>query len=253
MENQGWIKLHRRILDNPISRKPNYSWLWIILLLKANHETTSFIWNNKKQDCKRGQLLTGRKQLSNESGISEGTIETILNYLETQQQIQQQKTSKFRLITILNYEEYQGDKQQFQQQTDNKLTTKKQQTDTNNNDKNVNNEKKDIAEASSALKPIPNLLEDKQEHIKIIGLFALKNGITFLNREQQQSFIRRYLRSASDIKSYPLEKIASVMDWLNLNADYKWTLETVGKTIDFDLKTLTKKTQSDEDWFKTIK
>jgi uncharacterized protein YdaU (DUF1376 family) len=110
-----------------------------------------------------------------------------------------------------------------------------------------------IAETSSALEIIPNLLEDKQQHIKIIGLFALKNSITFTSLEQQRSFIRRYLRPASDLKSYPIEKISAVMDWLNTNADYKWTLETVGKTIDFDLKTLTNKTQSDDDWFKKLK
>jgi hypothetical protein len=233
----GWVKLHRKILDNPICRKPNYSWLWVVLLLKANHKEHSFIWNNEKQICKKGQLLTGRKELSNETGIKEGTIETILNYFESQHQIQQQKTTKFRLISVLNWEEYQDIQQEFQQQTDNKLTTNRQQNDTNNNDKNNKNEKKYIAEASSAI-VIKNLLEDKKKHIQIIGLYAKAKKIEFTSSEHQQSFIKRNLRSASMLKTYEFKKIADVMKWLIDNSDFKWTLETVGKYIDEDLKML---------------
>ena len=136
---EGWIALHRKILENPIATKPKYAWLWTTLLLLANHQETSFIFNNKKTTIARGQILTGRKKLAEITGISEGTVETILNYLQTQQQIQQQKTNKFRLITIPKYNTYQDIQQHNLQQTDNKLTTKKQQTDTYNNINNVNN------------------------------------------------------------------------------------------------------------------
>lgn len=69
---------------------------------------------------KEGQIFTGRKKLSAESGIPESTIEDILNYFETQHQIQQQKTTKYRLITIVNWKDYQN----VQQQSNNKATTK---------------------------------------------------------------------------------------------------------------------------------
>jgi len=138
MENQGWIKLHRKILDNPICKKPNYAWLWVYLLLKANHKEEKFMWNKEIIIIKDGQLLTGRKQLSQETGIPEGTIEGILTAMDKNgHQIQQQKTTKFRIITILNWKEY----QQSDRKTDNKRTTNGQQTDTNKNDNNEKNEK----------------------------------------------------------------------------------------------------------------
>ena len=56
---------------------------------------------------KEGQLLTGRKQLSAETGISQSTIERILKMLENEHQIGQQKTTKHRIITILNWRTYQ--------------------------------------------------------------------------------------------------------------------------------------------------
>ena len=142
MEN-GWIKLHRKLLENPIHNKPAWLALWVILLLLANHdENNSFIWNGKRIKQEKGQFITGRKKLAELSGIPETTIERILNYLETEHQIGQQKTSKYRLITILKWELY----QKMDTKSDNKWTTNGQQTDTIKNLKNVRNKEEDIAE-----------------------------------------------------------------------------------------------------------
>jgi len=106
--------------------------------LLAQHEPTSFIWNNKKVTLNPGQFVTGRKKLSEITGISESSIEKILKYLESEQQITQEKTTKFRIITIKNWECY--------QQKDNNGTTTEQQAiqqrATYKNVKNVKNEKK---------------------------------------------------------------------------------------------------------------
>ena len=95
-----------------------------------------------------------------------------------------------------------------------------------------------IAEASSALKPIPNLLEDKQKHIQIIGIYARAKKIDFASKEQQSSYIRRNLRAARDLSGYEMPRIIQVMDYLLKTADFKWTLESVGKYIDEDLNNL---------------
>jgi hypothetical protein len=87
--------------------------------------------NGKIILIKEGQLLTGRKQLSMGTGIPESTVEDILKLLENEHQIQQQKTTKYRLITILNWKDY--------QESDNKATTKQQQADTIKNDKKEKN------------------------------------------------------------------------------------------------------------------
>ncbi len=105
---QGWIKLHRKLLDNPISKKPAWSWLWVVLLLKANHSDKKIIWNGKTITIKSGQFITGRKALSKESGVHESSIQRILYFLENEHQIEQQKSNKDRLITILKWESYQS-------------------------------------------------------------------------------------------------------------------------------------------------
>lgn len=144
MEN-GWIKLHRKLLDNPLILKPSWFLLWVLLLLLANHQDKEMIWNGKKIVVKKGQFITGRKKLAKLSGISETTVERILKYLENEHQIGQQKTTKYRLITILNWETYQV--------LDNKRTTNGQQTDTNKNDnKDKNNTSEQSSQVSQLIK-----------------------------------------------------------------------------------------------------
>lgn len=139
MEN-GWVKLYRKFRDVGYFDKSQYVHLWILLLLLANHQGNKFVWNGKTIIINEGQLLTGRKKLSEETGINESTIEKILNFFEIEHQIKQQKTTKFRIITIINWKEY----QQKEQQNNNRITTKEQQNNTNKNDKNDKNENKTV-------------------------------------------------------------------------------------------------------------
>jgi hypothetical protein len=139
--NQGWIKLHRKILDNPIHSKPNWCWLWICMLLLANHENRDIIWNGEKRTIERGQFITSRAKLALISGIHESSVERALKYLKNEQQIEQQTNKSFRLITINNYKDYQTTEQQNAHQMNNKRTTNEQRLNTNKNEKNYNNEK----------------------------------------------------------------------------------------------------------------
>lgn len=159
----GWVKLHRSIFDNPIHSNYKYSWLWVVLLLMASHTDTSFLHGNTLINLKKGQFVTGRKQLATKSGIKEGTVETILNYLETQQQIKQQKTSRYRIITIVNWDRYQGTQQEKRQRNDNEITTKRQRNDTIKNDKNEKNDKK---RTERKISTIPKFKENKDLIIK---------------------------------------------------------------------------------------
>ena len=132
------------MLDNPIIRKPLYCHLWHILLLLAQHEPSEYIWNGERKTLQSGQLMTGRKKLSELSGISESQIERILKYLKSEQQITQEKTNKYRIISIVNWGKYQclqPDDTTEGQQKDNRRTTEGQQKDTYKNVNNVNNEK----------------------------------------------------------------------------------------------------------------
>lgn len=140
---EGYIKLHRSVLDNPICTKSEYFHLWCILLLLANHKDNEFIYRNEKMICKTGQLITSRKSLSLKTNIHESKIERILKYLEIEQQIEQQNFFSMRLITIVRWIDYQKSEQQSEQPVNSQRTASEQPVNTNKNDNNDKNDKND--------------------------------------------------------------------------------------------------------------
>lgn len=92
--------------------------------------------------------------------------------------------------------------------------------------------------------------ETKRNDIKTILLFAHKKGIEEFVEDQFQSFIKRNLRASQFLKGYEQAKIEQTMDWLNKNAEFKWTLETVSKFIDEDLKKLSENEMIKKGYYK---
>lgn len=105
---KGWIKLHRRILGNLFYGNPTFLAVWIHILLSANHEERDVAWNGSVIHLRRGQVLTGRKKMAESVGIPETTLERTLEKLENGHQIGQQKTTKYRIITVLNWDKFQN-------------------------------------------------------------------------------------------------------------------------------------------------
>lgn len=142
----GYIKLYRKLLDNPIVCKDVETLgIWIYLLLNATHKKVDVLFNSKKITLEPGQLITGRKAIAVKLKVDESKVERTLKMLKNEQQIEQQTSSRNRLITILNWELYQQNEQQLEQQVNNKRTTSEQQVNTNKNEKNVKNERNNIS------------------------------------------------------------------------------------------------------------
>lgn len=118
----GWIKLHRKILDNPIVTKDaDYLAVWVYLLLSATHEEYSALFMGSKITLKPGQLITGRKSIAEHLSINESKVKRILIDFENYQQIGRQRSNKNSLISILNWEKYQF----VDQQNDHRMTNER--------------------------------------------------------------------------------------------------------------------------------
>lgn len=140
----GWIKLHRKILDWEWFTSPGTLQLFIYLLLRANKEDKK--WRGIL--IKRGQLVTSVATISEETKLSTQQVRTSLNRLKSTNEITSKTTNRFTLVTVCKYESYQlyeeieqQAKQQALQQTNNKQITNKQQQLKNN--KNIRNNKKE--------------------------------------------------------------------------------------------------------------
>ncbi|EWJ88260.1 primosome subunit DnaD, partial [Staphylococcus aureus F36683] len=132
---------------------------WIYLLMEANHSKAKVPIGNQIVTVERGQRLTSILTLSDLFNWSRFKVKTFLDLLESDGMLEVKTTSKYTLITIVNYDFYQSEQGRNQHQNDIKPTSKQHQsninptskqhqTNTNNNDnkdnneKNVNNEKK---------------------------------------------------------------------------------------------------------------
>lgn len=169
---EGWIKLHRKTLDNPIITKDSdYLAVWVYLLLNTTHKEYDVLFKGKRVTLKKGQLLTGRKSISEKLKIDENKIQRILKTLENEHQIEQQSSNKNRLITIVSWDRYQQDEQQIEQQMNNKRTTSEQQVNTNKNVKNIKNDKNDknaITIGDSCVDGLSKVIEFYNENIGLI-------------------------------------------------------------------------------------
>jgi len=227
---QGWVKLHRQLIENPIITKPSYLALWVVLLLKANHKENKFMWNGNIIVVKEGQMITGRKELSKETKIPESTIEDILNYLEKQHQIQQQKTTKYRLITIVNWIKYQGS----DTKSNNKATTKQQQADTNKNEKNANNEKKEIVASDtpfSLKEEIKKLEDNPRRDLNIVALYFEHRQPDLQTYEQYEQALKRHLKPAGKLKVFTNQQILKALDYAKKEYKDIYTIETLLKIL----------------------
>lgn len=125
--------------------------LWVHLLLSANWKEKEEILGGKPIICNPGQFTTGRKQLSMQTGISESKIERLLTYFEKiEQQIEQQKTSTNRLISVLNWDKFQSNEQQDEQQVNNDRTTSEQQVNTLKEEEEYKERKRKDKDAAKA-------------------------------------------------------------------------------------------------------
>lgn len=151
--NDGWIKLHRKVLKNPIATKAELLGCWASLLLHASHKECSFFVGFKKVALKKGQLVWGEKSFGEKWGFSPSKARRIMFLFKNEELIKVQSTNKYSLITIRKWKTYQVDEEQPEEQVKNKRRTNEEQMKTNKNDKNVKNDKNIILPNGNMVSP----------------------------------------------------------------------------------------------------
>lgn len=168
MKNKGWVKLWRDQFNNWVSeRKPwcdGYAWSY--LYAQANHKGGTVNFRNEYIPIERGEFLTSKLQLQKKFGWTYRHVENFLKALENDKMVRNRTTNRYILITIINYEKYQGkdDKndEQNEEQIRNRLGTGLERGNTNKNVKNVKNKKKKIS-FDFKNKTFINLTKEKME------------------------------------------------------------------------------------------
>ena len=134
----GYVLLHRKIVDWEWYTDVNTKTLFLHLILLANHKDKQ--WRGKT--IKRGELVTSRGTLAEQTGLSVQQVRTSLKKLQSTNDITIKTTNKNTLIMVVKYDFYQSDKPTKKEISTNNQPTEQpsnnHQVTTNNND-NKNN------------------------------------------------------------------------------------------------------------------
>ena len=99
----GYIRLHRKTLEWRWFKDSNTVHVFLYCLLRANWMDGVF----EGLMVKRGQLVTSLPTIAESTGLSIQNVRTALNHLRSTGEISDKAYSKYRVISVLNYEKYQ--------------------------------------------------------------------------------------------------------------------------------------------------
>lgn len=206
----GWIKLYRILRDNEIwKNKEPYDKrsAWIDLLLRSTHQNIKFLFGNEIIELIPGQIITSELKLATEWKWSRHKVRGYFELLERVGQIRTPKrTTKYTIITIINWELYQEKEEGKDTKKDNEGTSKGHQKDTYKNVKKDKKVKKEDTLSSKCALIINYLNEKTGRNEKGQRKFDPKNAVVFLRARFNEG---RTVKDCIDVIDIKLK------DWLN--------------------------------------
>ena len=219
----GWIKLHRVMESWEWYTAPNHVFVFVHLLMKANHEAGS--WRGIKYE--RGDVLTSLDKLSIATGLTKQNIRTILKNLESTGETMRKPTRGLTHLSICKYDTYQDKEFQANTETNTELTPIQHEPNTSLTPNNNNKELKELKEKQPA-KPVDDKYLKFCEHYykKLIeaseaGYIGTIKSNTKWNGKAWTDSIR--LLETSD--GIPWSKITELASWYfttNIKGNYRY-------------------------------
>ena len=205
----GWVKLHRKIKDNLVWTNDKALKIFINCLFRANFEDKTIFVGRKKVKLKAGQFVTSYPKFAQEVGYSQSTAYYWLELLELERMIERLPKGSYTIITVLNYDRYQGIERKVERlkkgqrkvkETEKK--DKKEKKDKNKREstpKKPNKKNRDILNSSEFVslmqKEFP-ALDVKQELLKAEDWLRAKGR----RYKDYTAFARNWLRKAEEFK-----------------------------------------------------
>lgn len=118
---EGFIKLHRKIVDWEWYTDQNTFCLFLHFLFKANWKDGRF----RGIDVPRGSFITSLPSLSEETGLSVRQVRVAIDHLKMTGEVTVKIFPKWRMVTVVKYNDYQCD----DRQDDRQVTGKRQASD----------------------------------------------------------------------------------------------------------------------------
>ena len=183
--SQGYIQLHRKILDEWFWKDSKLAHLMTTLILEANHESVKILFKGELRTIERGETIRATRDLEAITGIPKSTISRMLKKLSKYGEIKIIKT-KASHIKILRYEQFLAS--DFDKNWDKSGT----EVGLNNNDNNIYT----FAEYQSAKN---EFLSDND----VVDNMRSKYSLTLARLDQESTLmIKHYCKKGKQIEDF---------------------------------------------------
>ena len=189
MDN-GWIKIHKGIWNNPWMYKPNVLTVWVYILCHVEWQPTDVIFEGKRITLQPGQGLFKFTKVAGLLKIPITTLHRIVETLKNEKQIEKQSSPRNTVITVVNWEKYQTNGKQNGKQVENKRKTNGKQTESfpiikeieeRKNIKNIYGEYHNVKLTDAELEKLKTEFPDWQERIERLSEYIDSKGDKYKN------------------------------------------------------------------------
>lgn len=143
-----FIRLDRSLLKHRYFDNTNVLKVWLYCLMKASYKRRCHLVGSTTIELQVGQFIFGRDKAASELNMSVQTLRTIIKLFENDKKITIKPTSKFSIITVIDFDSYQITDDGSNQHNNHQITinqpTTNQQLTTNKNVNKVKNNNKGI-------------------------------------------------------------------------------------------------------------
>jgi hypothetical protein len=112
IDGGGWVNLWRKILYNEVFASADLLRMFVWCLLSASHTTHHVPAKTGRggtvATIGRGQFMYGRNSAADKLGLAPSTVDRRMKRLERMKAITIQPDSHFSIVTVCNWDRYQG-------------------------------------------------------------------------------------------------------------------------------------------------
>lgn len=208
-EKTTWIKIDRNILNWGWYTDANTFRVFLHLLITANIKPRRFLGVM----INRGEVATSYASIAETLEISTQNARTAISHLKSTGEITTKQHPRFTVISIVNYDSYQGNQQADQQATNKRLTSVQQQsknirmkeekniytpaaqTDTRNNASSLREDYGGVWLTGAEFKELEGMVDDKMAFLDVLDRVGewLKDNPRAKNRHK--GVVKTFLRN----------------------------------------------------------
>ncbi|MCM2323507.1 MAG: hypothetical protein NDJ90_09625 [Oligoflexia bacterium] len=233
----GWFKLYRSAIESDIGDNAYCLALFIRLLSWATLKPTTIRFNGVPREIPRGSLVIGISELGEKIGCARGTVYRHLLYLESRNTIRREIATEGTLISIVNFERYQGSSDDAEREMNAEWTLDERGVNPNEEVQELKNKEIQIDQRkrrSTKVESAFNLEKAYQQYPrkqgKTKGLQRLAKEIkTEKDLGDLMTAIERYKRSSDVIRGFAKHFSTFVSEWRDWIDPQTGTIQSPGR------------------------